>query len=142
MVDLFYECKNSNVSSYADDTTPYSCATDILSVALELQASAYELFRWFKNNRFKANPGKSHILISTKKPEIVSTDEIPLATSSHKKRGIKFENHITELCLKVIKKLNALSYIKFHVIRKTQDINKNICRIAIQSLSLDMDASF
>ena len=27
MIDLFYECEDSNVASYADDTTPYSCAT-------------------------------------------------------------------------------------------------------------------
>ena len=27
---------NSDVASYADDTTPYSCATDITSVTLEL----------------------------------------------------------------------------------------------------------
>ena len=36
MIDLFYECEDSNVASYADDTTPYSCATDIPSVAKEL----------------------------------------------------------------------------------------------------------
>ena len=50
MIDLFYECEDSNVASYADDTTPYLCATDIPSVVLELQASATKLFRWFKNN--------------------------------------------------------------------------------------------
>ena len=61
--------RNLNVTSYADDTTPHSCATDIPSVALELQASATKLFLWFKNNHFKANPGKSHILLSSKKPE-------------------------------------------------------------------------
>ena len=32
MIDLFYECEDSNVVSYADDTTPYSCATDITKV--------------------------------------------------------------------------------------------------------------
>ena len=36
MIDLFYECEDANVASYADDTTPYSCATDIPIVALEL----------------------------------------------------------------------------------------------------------
>ena len=61
MIDLFYECEGSSVASYADDTTPYSCATDIPSVALELQASATKLFLWFKNNHLKANPGKSLI---------------------------------------------------------------------------------
>ena len=98
MTDLFYECKDSNVASYADHTTPYSCGTDMTSVALELQASASELFRWFKNNHLKANP---YILLSTNKPKIVSIDRIPLAASSHEKSlgitiysELKFENHI------------------------------------------------
>ena len=67
VINLFYECEDSTVASYADDTTPYSCATDIPSLPLEVQASATKLFRWFKNNHLKANPGKSHILLSTNK---------------------------------------------------------------------------
>lgn len=39
MIDLFYECEDSNVKSHADETKPYSCATCIPSVALELQPS-------------------------------------------------------------------------------------------------------
>ena len=112
MINLFYECEDSNVASYADDTTPYSCATDIPSVALEVQASATKLFRWFKNNHLKANPRKSHILLSTNKLEIVSNGGIPLAASSHEKllglsidSELRFENYIKELCLKVGKKL-------------------------------------
>ena len=108
MIDLFYECEDSSVASYADDTAPYS---DIPSVALELQASATKLFLWFKNNHLKANPGKSHILLSSKKPEIVSVDGISIAASPHEKllgvtidSELKFENHITEICLKVSKK--------------------------------------
>ena len=85
MINLFYECKDSNVASYADDTTPYSCATAIPSLPLEVQASATKLFRWFKNNHLKANPGKSHILLSTNKHEIVWIDGIPPVASSHKK---------------------------------------------------------
>ena len=119
MIDLFYECEDSSVASYADDTAPYSCATDIRSVALELQASATKLFIWFKNNHLKANPGKSHILLSSKKPEIVSVDGISIvAASSHEKllgviidSELKFENHITEICLKVSKKISALCRI-------------------------------
>ena len=150
MIDLFYECEGSSVASYADDTTPYSCATDIPSLPLEVQASATKLFCWFKNNHLKANQGKSHILLSTNKPEIVSIDGIPLAASSHKKllgvtidSQLKFENHIKELCFKVgNKSLFSLLYIKFHLIRKTQNINESIYRITVQLLSLDMDSSF
>ena len=112
MINLFYECEDSNVTSYTDDTTLYSCATDIPSVPLEAQASATKLFRWFKNNHLKANPRKSHILLSTNKLEIVSNDGIPLAASSHEKllglsidSELRFENYIKELCLKVGKKL-------------------------------------
>ena len=43
VIDLFYECEDSNVASYADDTTPYSCAIDIPIVALELQATKLQL---------------------------------------------------------------------------------------------------
>ena len=35
------EHKESSVTSYANDTTQHSCATDIASVSLELQTSAF-----------------------------------------------------------------------------------------------------
>ena len=38
MIDLFYECEVNNIGRYADDTTPYSCVTDIQTVISELQA--------------------------------------------------------------------------------------------------------
>ena len=66
----------------------------------------------------KANPGKPHILLSSKKPEIILANRISLAVSSHEKLlgviidlELKFENHITELCLKVSKTVNALCRI-------------------------------
>ena len=72
MIDLFYECEDSNVASYADDTVPYSCTTDVPSVASELQVSPTKLFCWFQNNHLTANLGISHILLSSQKHEIVS----------------------------------------------------------------------
>ena len=85
MINLFYECEDSNVASYADDTTPYSCVTDIPSVPLEVQSSATKPFHWFENNHLKANPGKSHISLSSNKLEIVLIDIIPLVASFHGK---------------------------------------------------------
>ena len=29
IIDLFYECEENFIANYADDTTPYSCGTDI-----------------------------------------------------------------------------------------------------------------
>ena len=64
------------------------------------------------------NPGNSHILLRSKKPEIVSVDGIFIAASPHERllgvkvdSELKFENHITEMCHKVSKKINALCRI-------------------------------
>ena len=110
MTNLFYECEDSSFASYADDTTLYSCAKDILSVALEMQVSATKLFRWYKNNQIKPNPGKSHISLSINELEIVSIDGIPLRESSYEKSlgvtidsELKFENHIKSYALKLAK---------------------------------------
>ena len=32
LIDLIYECEESNIASYADNTTPYSCARDTQTV--------------------------------------------------------------------------------------------------------------
>ena len=85
MINVFYECGDSNNASHTDDTTPNSSATDISGQPLEVQPSATNLYRWLNNNHFKANPGKSHILLSNNRLEIVSIDGIPLAASSHEK---------------------------------------------------------
>ena len=76
-----------------------------------------------------------------------SIDGIPPAASSHEKlfgvkmdSELKFEDHITGLCLKISKKKKKK--ILFHVIRKIQNTNEGIHRITSQLLSLDMDASF
>ena len=67
LTDLFYECEDSNIVNYADDTTPYACGENIRVVISELQSLAFRLFKWFENYHMKANPGKSHILLSNKK---------------------------------------------------------------------------
>ena len=55
LIDLFLECENDNISSYADDTTLYSCAQDTSSVVSELQRIAKKFFDWYGNNHMKAN---------------------------------------------------------------------------------------
>ena len=37
LIDLFYECEESNIASYADETTSYSCARDAQTVIYELK---------------------------------------------------------------------------------------------------------
>ena len=61
LIHLFFECDDSEIASYADDTTPYTCADDIRNVITQLQPTASKFFSWFTNNHMKVNPGICHI---------------------------------------------------------------------------------
>ena len=118
MIDLFYECEEIHIANYADDTTPYSCGTDIPTVISELQYIPTKVFNWFVNNHMKANPGKCHLLFSNKSPEVVSIDGIQIRSSTvGTQLGItidselNFENHLFAICNKVSRKINALRRI-------------------------------
>ena len=53
------------ITSYADGTTPFSCAQDMPSVIFELQRFAKKIFDWYNNNHMKANPEKCHAMLSS-----------------------------------------------------------------------------
>ena len=40
LIDFFHECKESSIASYANETSPYSCARDIHTVISELKYPA------------------------------------------------------------------------------------------------------
>ena len=66
MIDLFYECRENNIATYADDSAPYSCATDNFTVISELQTiSKKKKKNCLGNNYMKANQDKYHLLLST-----------------------------------------------------------------------------
>ena len=118
LIDLFLECEDDNISSYADDTTPYSCAQDISSVISELQRITKKFFDWCRNNHMKANPEKCHVILSSNTQREIRFANASIASSpSEKLLGItldselKFEEHINKTCKTVNKKLNALHRI-------------------------------
>ena len=66
----------------------------------------------------KANPDKCHLLLSTKSPEVVSIDGIQITTSTAEtllgitiNSELNFENHLSAICNKVSRKINALGRI-------------------------------
>ena len=112
---LLFNIDLIEIASSADDTTPYSCADDILSVITQLQSTASKLFSWFTNNHMKVNPGKCHILLSTKNATDVHLEGACITSSSCGKllgitidSDLKFDKNISDLCDKVSKKINAL----------------------------------
>ena len=118
LIDLFCECEESNIASYADDTTPYSCARDTQTVISELKSISSKLFHWFQYNHLKANPGKCHLLLSSKTPTDVSIGDASIKTSTKETllgilidSELSFDQHISSICSKASKKLHALGRI-------------------------------
>ena len=77
-----------------------------------------KVFNWFGNNHMKANPGKCHLLLSTKSPEVASIDGIQIKSSTTETllgitidSELNFDNHLPAICNKVSRKLNALGRI-------------------------------
>ena len=108
MIDLCYECKENDIANYADDTTPCSWGTDIPTVISELQAISTKVINWFGNNHMKANPGRCHLLRSTKSPEVISIDGMQVTSSTAETSlgitidsELNFENHLSAICSKV-----------------------------------------
>ena len=115
MIDFFFECDDSEIASYADDTTLFSCTDSISRVITQLQSTARTLFSWFTNNHMKRNPGKCHILLKTKSPFDVQLERACITSSSCEKlfeiaidSDFKFDKHISESSAKASKKINAL----------------------------------
>ena len=118
LIDLFYECEGSKIASYADHTTPYSCATDTQTVISELKSISSKLFQWFQYNHLKANPGKCHLLLSSKTPTDVSISAASIKTSTKKTllgilidSELSFNQYISSICSKAGQKLHALRRI-------------------------------
>ena len=114
--DLFYALHDKQVANYADDTSPFTGNFDIDSVIDELKDSGDLIFDWCNCNGMKANPEKSHVLLSeTQDIQVPLQDSLIKSSKSEKLLGIiidkdlNFEEHITNLCKKASQKLNAIS---------------------------------
>ena len=81
---MFYESEDSDIENYVDDTTLYACASDINTFISELQKTPSKLFTWFNNSHMKANPEKSHLLLSSKTPKKAYFSEALMKLSSIK----------------------------------------------------------
>ena len=68
LYDLFLFKPNSNLISYADDSTPFAMGGSLeQEVINEIKSVVESVTLWFRNNCKKVNPDKFHLLISGKK---------------------------------------------------------------------------
>ena len=122
LINVFFICENYDIVSYTDDTTPYTCARDTPTVISELQSTSEKLFNWFEKNHLKANPEKCHLLLSSKSSIETKIGGVSVKSSKMETllgvsidSELNFENHISDICSKVSRKLSALGRIAGYI---------------------------
>ena len=69
--DIFFFLKDTELTNYANDNTPYSISTDTDSLLCKLEFDSSILIKWFSDNYLVMNADKSKLLV-TKNDENVS----------------------------------------------------------------------
>ena len=115
LADLFLFFNQIEIASYADDTTPYTCAEDLDTVILNLEEIASTLLDWFQYNHLKANAEKCHLILSTKNELSAKIGNSVIKNSKCEKLlgilvdcDLNFDLQLKAVLAKVSKKLNAL----------------------------------
>ena len=118
LFDLFLSIENNYFTNYADDITPYVIGSNPDEMVSELRDITKKLFTWFSQNEMKANLGKCHMLLSSTESLSFQISEIVIDNSQSKKllgvtfdSKLKFEKHVSTICQKANRKLNALARI-------------------------------
>ena len=125
MCDLFLLVTESNIASYADDTSLYTCEKNLFDVQRKLQSESLILFKWFRDNYLKATSGKSHVMLTTDnkrkiniKDSLISNKKITKLLGVTVANKLSFELHLNLVCRKVSQKLHALSRVSKFISKK------------------------
>ena len=127
LADLFLVLKNVDIANFADDNTPFTSGNNIDDLTDPLEKVCSSLFKWFKDNLFNGNSDKCHLLVSSNEKTKINIGEFSIEKSDCEKLlGVKIDNkltfdcHVSDMCKKANKKINALARIaSFRNINKT-----------------------
>ena len=117
IVYVYYAKAVSTSDDDADDTTPYICDQSIEVVLKKLEYHSDLAISWFESNYMKLNTDKCHLLVSGYKHECVFAkigNHKIFESNNVKLLGItidnelRFDKHVSNLCLKANRKLSAL----------------------------------
>ena len=110
--------KDVDIANFADDNTPFTSANNIDDLIDSQEKASSSLFKWFKDNIFKGNPDKCHLLVSTNEKTNTNIGEFSTENSGFEKLlGVKIDNklmsdcHVSDMCKKANRKINALARI-------------------------------
>ena len=118
LADLFLVLKDVDIANFVDDNIPFTSANNIDDLIDSLEKASSSLFKWFKDNLFKGNPDKCHLLVSPNENTKINIGEFSVENSNCEKLlGVKIDNkltfdcHVSDMCKKANRKSNALARI-------------------------------
>ena len=122
LCDMFVMIDNIDIASYADDNTRNSVGKSQCDLETKLQNASVKLFEWFHQNGLKSNHEKCHFLSSLDINTKFSLPACMLENPNSQKllgvtidRKLNFNEHVTNLCDKASKKIQALARISPYI---------------------------
>ena len=126
--DLLYDLE-SDVDSYADDTTITTTAKTVSEIGIKLTSDCARVSNWMRSNRLKLNPDKTHIMTlgtserlrTLREPVRVTMDHFLLEEDPeqseillgcHIQTNLKWHNHIKNLLRKLKNRVVGLMKIR------------------------------
>ena len=101
-------------------TTPYVCDSNLESLLERLEHNSELAIAWFEMNYMKLNTDQCHLLISGNKNEYICAklDEDIVWESNNVEllgvtidKNLRFDKHVSNICLKAKRELSALKRI-------------------------------
>ena len=103
-----------DIANYVQDNTPYVTAEDIDGVKASLENASNSLFKWFRDNLFKGNADKCHLLVNVKDEVNMKIGDFNIVNNECEKLlvvtfdyNLTFSNHVWDLCKNALRKINA-----------------------------------
>ena len=136
MNDLFLFIQNWKLYNYADDNSMIYSSPDINVILTNLKHDCKNAIKWFGENSMKANPDKFQFMVLSSDPlqqqRIEIENDIALLSESRVKlHGVimddrlHFNDHISAMCCRAARQLNALARISKHLDSKSKHIVYN-----------------
>ena len=133
-IDMFFALNEIDICNFADHTTPYVCDSNLKSVLEKLEHNSELVIASFEMNYMKLNTDKFHRLISGNKNEYMWAklhEDIVWESNDVELFGItidnnlRFDKHVSNICLKANGKLSALTkVVKFVPFKKRRILFK------------------
>ena len=116
--DIFLFVKDSKITNYADDNTPYATEDSIEKLLETLEKETNILLEWFNFNEMKSNTDKCHLIIVNNQDKSIKIGKDVITSETRVKllgvtidNKLNFNEHVDNICKKANNKLHALARI-------------------------------